>query len=159
MSAITCIAFAEFLSALYAGDLDGPGLNQLKNYAAAFMTAEYTADRLAVLYECFRHKVAHLALPYAVFDTDTKRNTFRDQPRRLITWMVTADSRNPSVEIIEETPKKRIEAAVTPWPVYYDHQAIVHLPPELLRASGSRPQLRSLTARLAHRKVRASAVY
>ena len=111
MSAITCIAFTEFLSALYAGDLDGPGLNQLKNYAAAFMTAEYTADRLAVLYECFRHKVAHLALPHAVFDTDTKRNVFRDQP------------------------------------------------PELLRASGSRPQLRSLTARLAHRKVRASAVY
>ena len=68
---ITCIAFAEFLSALYSGNFDGPGLDQLKNYAAEFMTAEYTKDRLNVLYECIRHKVAHLALPYAVFDTDT----------------------------------------------------------------------------------------
>jgi hypothetical protein len=78
---ITCIAFAEFLSALHAGNLGGPGLKQLNDYASDFMTVEYDADRLAILYECFRHKVAHLALPYAVFDTDTKPK----KPRRLIT--------------------------------------------------------------------------
>jgi hypothetical protein len=124
---ITCIAFAEFLSGLYAGDLDGPGLKQLKKYAADFMSVEYTADRVDVLYECFRHKVAHLALPYAVFDTDTKPRTFPGQPRRLITWKVDAGRRKPPIEIVEMKPAKQIETAVTPWPVHYDHRATVYL--------------------------------
>jgi hypothetical protein len=46
---ITSIGFAEFLSGLYAGNLDGPGLKQLKKYAAEFMTVEYTTDRVNVL--------------------------------------------------------------------------------------------------------------
>lgn len=124
---ITCIAFAEFLSGLYAGNLNGPALKQLKNYAVDFLPAEYTTDRLDVLYECFRHKVAHLALPYAVFDTATKPETFRGQPKRLITWNVDAGRRRPSIEIVEVKPAKRIETAVTPWPVHYDHLATVYL--------------------------------
>lgn len=123
---ITCIAFSEFLSGLYAGTLKGPGLDKLKKYADEFLSIEYTADRLDVLYECFRHKVAHLALPYAVFDTDTKP-TFDGQPRRLITWTVAADRGKPSIEIVEVAPAKQIQSAVTPWPVYYDHLATVHL--------------------------------
>jgi hypothetical protein len=124
---MTCIAFVEFLSGLYAGNLDGPGLKQLKKYAVEFMPLEYTADRLDVLYECFRHKVAHLALPCAVFDTDTKPRTFRDQPRRLITWTVTAGRGKPPIEIAKVKPAKQIEMAVTPWPVHYDHRATVYL--------------------------------
>jgi hypothetical protein len=124
---ITCIAFAEFLSGLHAGKLDGSGLRHLKKYAVDFMPIEYTEDRLNVLYECFRHKVAHLALPYAVLDTDTKPQTFHGQPRRLITWTVSAGRGKPSIEISEVKPTKQIEMAVTPWPVYYDHRATVYL--------------------------------
>lgn len=124
---ITCIAFAEFLSGLYAGKLDGPGLKHLKKYAVDFMPIEYTSDRLDVLYECFRHKVAHLALPYAVLDTDTKPQTFGGQPRRLITWRVTAGRGKPPIEICEVRPAKQIEIAVTPWPVHCDHRATVYL--------------------------------
>ena len=50
-----------------------------------FMKPEYTSDRRRseILYECLRHKVAHLAYPYAVFDTTTARSkTFDGQPRR-----------------------------------------------------------------------------
>jgi hypothetical protein len=74
---ITCIAFLEFLSGLYAGSLESKqSLKNLKHYVRNFMDAsEYTDDRLNVLYELFRHKVAHLALPYAVFDTNTRPNT------------------------------------------------------------------------------------
>src|SRR3979490_2112330 len=34
---ITCIAFADLLSGLYAGKLDGHGLEELKNYVSQFM--------------------------------------------------------------------------------------------------------------------------
>jgi hypothetical protein len=122
---ITCIAFVEFLSGLYAGNLDGPALEQIKNYAAAFMSPDYTVDRLDILYECFRHKVAHLALPYAVFDTDTKAKTFSGQSKRLITWTVDSGRRKPSIQIVQEN--QQVKAAVTPWPVHYDHRAIVYL--------------------------------
>ena len=123
---ITCIAFADLLSGLYAGKLDGHGLNELKNYVSKFMnTADYDSDRLDILYECFRHKVAHLAQPYAVFDTYSKER-FRNQPRRLITWTVTELVQTPAIEIVAE--QKQIERAPTPWPVFYDHRVTVSVP-------------------------------
>jgi hypothetical protein len=81
------------LSGLYAGKLEGHALKELRNYASKFLGAEYTADRIDVLYECFRHKVAHLAQPYAVFDTQSKPKTFGGQGRRLITWTVRASGK------------------------------------------------------------------
>jgi hypothetical protein len=78
---ITCIAFADLMSGLHAGTLRHQGLKELKRYAGKFMKAEYTSDprRLDILYEFLRHKIAHLAHPYAVFDTVTKQRTFRGQ--------------------------------------------------------------------------------
>jgi len=114
------------LSSLYAGNLAGPALKQLKKYAADFLPADYTEDRLDVLYECFRHKVAHLALPYAVFDT-TKSETFRGQSKRLITWTVDSGRRKLSIEIVQVKPVQQVKTAVTPWPVHYDHRATVYL--------------------------------
>ena len=123
---ITCIAFADLLSGLYAGKLDGHGLNELKNYVSKFMnTDDYDSDRLDILYECFRHKVAHLAQPYVVFDTHSKER-FRNQPRRLITWEVTEVAQTPAIEIVAE--KNQIERAPTPWPVFYDYRVTLSVP-------------------------------
>jgi len=122
---ITCIAFAQLLSGLYAGNLGGDGLKKLKDYASDFMDRNaYDADHLKILYEMFRHKVAHLAQPYAVFDTKTK---FPRQPRRLITWTVEEGGQKPAVEIVPETSPQQILRAVTPWPVHYDHRAVVRI--------------------------------
>jgi hypothetical protein len=124
---ITCIAFADFLSGLYAGKLDGHGLNELKTYASKFMnTTDYTPDRLDILYECLRHKVAHLAQPYAVFDTHSKPK-FRSKQRHLVTWTVEARAGRPPIEIRPLKPAKQISRAVTPWPVYCDHMVFVRL--------------------------------
>jgi hypothetical protein len=122
---ISCISFADLLSGLYAGSLDKQGLNELKNYAGKFMGADYTPDRLDVLYECFRHKVAHLAQPYVVFDTQTKPKTFKGQSRRLITWTVRASGPRPPIQIVPQRPAKQILGQVTPWLVQYDHRALV----------------------------------
>jgi hypothetical protein len=122
---ITCIAFLDFLSGLYAGRLEGHSLKELKDYVLKFMNpSEYTPDRLDVLYECFRHKIAHLALPYAVFDTNTKK-AFRGQPRRLITWTVRVSGTKPPITIFPVSPPKHLSRAVTPWAVSYDHRAVI----------------------------------
>lgn len=124
---ITCIAFADFLSGLYAGKLDGHGLEELKKYVTKFMSVtDYTPDRLDILYECFRHKVAHVAQPYAVFDTHSKKK-LRNQRRRYITWTVQASRRKPPIELVPTKRAKQILRAVTPWPVYYDHRVFVGL--------------------------------
>jgi hypothetical protein len=125
---ITCIAFAELLSSLYAGKLDGTGLEKLKDYVSKFMnTTAYNVDRLDILYECFRHKVAHLAQPYAVFDTYSKK-TFRTQPKRFITWTVLEYRRRPAIKIVPKKCAKQIKKAVTPWPVFYDHRVYISVP-------------------------------
>ena len=40
---ITCISFADFLSGLYAGKLDGHALNELKNYTSKLHGASRTS--------------------------------------------------------------------------------------------------------------------
>jgi hypothetical protein len=123
---ITCIAFADLLSGLNAGTLTNQKLPELKDYVSKFIDTTktvYTDDRLNVLYECFRHKVAHLAQPYAVFDTNTKSKTFPG-PRRLITWTVHAKGPRPPIQIVR-VGRTQILKAPTPWPVFYDHRVTV----------------------------------
>jgi hypothetical protein len=126
---ITCIAFLDLLSGLRAGKLDGQKLPELKNYVSQFMDPlAYTEDRLDVLYECFRHKVAHLAQPYVVFDTDSTRGkTFGGKPRRLIAWTVRASGPRPTIDIVPVNCRKQILRAATPWPVFYDHRVTVSI--------------------------------
>jgi hypothetical protein len=126
---ITCIAFLDLLSGLRAGKLDGQKLPELKKYVAQFMDAVgYTGDRLDVLYECFRHKVAHLAQPYVVFDTkSTRGKTFDGKPRRLIAWTVRASGPRPTIDIVPVNCRKQILKAATPWPVFYDHRVTVSI--------------------------------
>jgi hypothetical protein len=119
---IICIAFTELLSGLYAGKLKNNGLGELKRYAKKFMKADYTSDprRLDILYEFLRHKIAHLAYPYPVFDTDTKQRTFKGQPRRRVTWTINASKRRPAIEVIDFPTPKLLKKTPTPWSVSYN---------------------------------------
>ncbi len=118
---ITCIAFADLLSGLNAGKLEGHGRKHLVQYAAQFMNpAHYDAHRLSILYEMFRHKLAHLGHPYAVFDTGSKPDVFKGSRQR-IAWTVQATRRTPPIELVAlSTP--RVPRTLTPWPVPYDHR-------------------------------------
>jgi hypothetical protein len=120
---ITCIAFADLISGLYAGNLKNHGLKELKRYAGKFMKGQYTSDprRLDLLYEGLRHKIAHLAYPYPVFDTTTKPKTFRGPLHRRVTWIVYASKRRLGIEVIDlPKPKFLREKSVKPWEVSYD---------------------------------------
>jgi hypothetical protein len=124
-----CIAFADLMSGLYAGTLEDQGLEELRRYAEKFMEAEYTSDplRLDILYEFLRHKIAHLAYPYVVFDTDTKP-TFKGQPRRFVTWIVDEIERRPAVDVVDLPTPRLLPETATPWPVSYNCKIKVSVP-------------------------------
>ncbi|MGH6755090.1 MAG: hypothetical protein ACREDP_23260, partial [Bradyrhizobium sp.] len=117
----TCIAFTDFMSGLYAGKLDGHGLAELKVYALRFMNStNYDSLRLEILYEAIRHKTAHLAYPYVVFDTATKPRRFIGQKARRVTWTVCAGRRALPIEVMDLTKPRSIVRAPTPWPISYN---------------------------------------
>ncbi len=124
---INCISLLELLSGLHAGKLKYVGLSGIIDYTKKFMDANvYSSDRLAVLYEGFRHKIAHVTQPYGVFDTYTvgSNHQLRDKPQRLITWRVNATNRHPPVDII---PENGTLTKSPPWPVTYSHRCIVSI--------------------------------
>jgi len=123
-----CIAFADLVSGLYAGTIEDQSLEELRRYAEKFMEAEYTSNplRLDILYEFLRHKIAHLAYPYVVFDTETK-STFKGQPRRFVTWTVSACERRPAIDVVD-LPTPLFLTTVTPWRVSYNCEIKVSVP-------------------------------
>jgi hypothetical protein len=123
---ITCIAFADLVSGLYAGNLKSHGLRELKAYAAKFMDSNsYDSDRLDILYEFIRHKVAHLGQPYVVFDTITKQQAFSPMARKRIAWTVNASRHTPSIRLISYRTPRVLVKTLTPWKVSYDHRVTI----------------------------------
>jgi len=122
---ITCIGFADILSGLYAGTLEGHGLSDLKKYAGRFMNvADYDPLRLEILYLAFRHKLAHLSFPYVVFDTATKK-AFAGQTQRRVTWTVYASRRKPAIELVDFVNPLSLQKTLRPWSVSYDCRAVI----------------------------------
>jgi hypothetical protein len=122
---ITCIGFVDLLSGLHAGKLEGHSLGELKKYAARFMDgANYDSLRLEILYLAFRHKIAHLSVPYVVFDTATRKE-FKSQKRRRITWTVHAGKRAVPIELADLPTPVFLKKTLRPWPVSYDCRVIV----------------------------------
>jgi hypothetical protein len=116
---LICIAFTELLSGLYAGKL-WTNLGDLKRYIAQFIRhPEYTPHHVDLLYECLRHKVAHLAYPYPVFDTTTSK-IFKGKPRHLVTWTINVSNRRPAIELVKYTRARTLAKDRTPWRVPYD---------------------------------------
>jgi hypothetical protein len=124
---ITCIAFADLLSGLYAGNLRRHGRRELERYAGKFMKADYTTDRVRVLYEFLRHKIAHLAYPYPVFDTVTKQDVFHGKPRRRITWTVYASKRRPAIELQDLSTPQFLVRTIRPWSMAYNCRAKISI--------------------------------
>jgi hypothetical protein len=119
---IRCISFADFLGGLHAGNIESHSFRELWEYAKKFMNgANYDELRLAILYEGFRHKIAHLSDPYPVFDTATKPKVFRG-PHRRIAWTVYAGQRTIPIKLVPYPNRTFLKRTRTPWPVCYDHR-------------------------------------
>jgi hypothetical protein len=126
---ITCIGFVDLLSGLHAGTIRHHSLAELQQYVARFMnTRNYTPLSLTILYECFRHKLAHLSFPYLVFDTSTKAKAFVGHPRRRVTWTVYASKRRPPIDMIDYSTPQFIKRSLKPWPISYDCRVRISVP-------------------------------
>jgi hypothetical protein len=123
---ITCIGFLDFLSGLNAGKLEGHGLTELKAYICKFFHRKGDYEHADILYVMFRHKIAHLAYPYLVFDTATKPRDF-GPPHRRITWTVGIYRGKKPLELIVYPTSRTLIKSVTPWPVSYDARMVVSL--------------------------------
>lgn len=123
---MTCITFLDLLSGLYAGKLRGQGLDELVDYARTFMnTNHYDELRLAILYECFRHKIAHLSHPYVVLDTTTSRKI--PKPGMRVTWTVCANDRSVPIELVSYPSARILQRTRTPWPVKFDSRVTISI--------------------------------
>lgn len=120
-----CIAFADLLSGLNCGKLNYPKLSDLQVYARDFM-GTYDRQHLEILYFGFRHKLAHLAHPYAVFDTQ-KPKPSETLPPMKIAWSIIESDRTPAIELIRAPPNSRLINTRTPWTVPYDHRMKIRL--------------------------------
>jgi len=123
---ITCIGFLDFLSGLYAGKIEGHGFVELKDYIARFLSKD-DYKHLDLLYQMFRHKIAHIAYPYIVFDTRTKPKVFGTSKQRRVTWKVYASKRQQPIELTDFPNSQTRLKTKTPWPVPYDSRILISI--------------------------------
>ncbi len=129
---MSCIAFLDLLSGLHKGTIRNQGLPELDKYVKTFMdpaNVYYAPWQLAIVYEAFRHKLAHLGHPYVVFDTSTMKQTTLSRfgvPQMRLAWTVCKRRRSympieirRHVDILRKTK--------TPWTVPYDHRIFISI--------------------------------
>ncbi len=129
---MSCISFLDLMSGLHAGKLRGQGLPELISYVKTFVDprqTHYTSIRLAIVYEAFRHKLAHLGHPYVVYDTSTMPSTLRSRfnvPQMRLTWTVC--KRRRRYMPIEINPQiNHLRKTLTPWKIGYDHRVFISI--------------------------------
>ena len=116
-----CCGMLEYLAGLYRGDLHGIGWPQIADWAEAFMPQpDYSRDTSRIVFEAFRHPVAHRGIASGVW---IDRNRGAGHGRRL-TWKVSADSKRPACEVVAEQGQLRRDP---PWPCYYTHRVHIRL--------------------------------
>jgi hypothetical protein len=119
---MTCIGFADLLSGLHKGTLDYPKLPDLKTYIAKFFRNKANYAHIDILYYMFRHKIAHIAYPYLVFDTAKL-----PPPHRRIVWTVGIYKRKKPIELVDYSTPRTILRTKTAWPVPYNCRIKVSL--------------------------------
>jgi len=116
-----CCSTLEYLTALHRGNVRGLGWRQLAEWAHEYMPQpDYDDDVVRILFEAFRHSVAHRGIPSGVW---IDQNSGPGRGRRL-TWKVFADSKHPACEVREERGQLVRDP---PWPCSYTHRVHIHL--------------------------------
>src|SRR5258708_38300550 len=111
---ITCIAFADLLTGLYIGKLDFPRLPDLQDYISRVFRHKTDYVHINIFYMMFRHKIAHIAYPYLVFDTSGKN---LPPPRRRIVWTVAIYVRKKPIYLIDYQTIRTMLKTKKEWPV------------------------------------------
>jgi hypothetical protein len=114
---ITCIGFADLLSGLHKGTLDYPKLPDLQVYITKFFRNKTSYVNVDILYHMFRHKIAHIAYPYLVFNTAKAKQL--PLPHRRIVWSVGIYKGKKPIDLIDHSTPQTLKRAKVPWSVPY----------------------------------------
>lgn len=126
---MSCVSLMELLIALYDGDLNGKGFKRIENYANTFMGhMPDVVPKLALLWEMFRHKVAHVTQPYGVFSPDESKyagKLIKAKGWTRVTWTV---SEKPHYEAVAVVQEKGTLVERPPWSLKYEYRCTIGLP-------------------------------
>lgn len=114
---MACCGTLEYLAGLSQGKPDKPlGHDKIAVYAARYMNPAYNADIVRILWEAFRHKVAHHGISSGVW-------LDREKDRR-VTWKIEEGDVAPALLLVEETGILEYDP---PWPTAYTHRMHIRL--------------------------------
>jgi hypothetical protein len=116
-----CCGFLEYMTGLHRGKLAKIGAPDIQQWAGDHLSkVNYTDDIVRVLFDGFRHSVAHRGIATGVWkDIATKH-----RPERRITWKLTELSAQPACQLIEE---KCCLTKDPPWSSPYTHRIHISL--------------------------------
>jgi len=117
----TCCATLEYLAGLYRGNLRGIGAQHIADWAEQFLRQpDYDRETIRVLFDAFRHPVAHRGIASGVWIDQRPGPTHGNR----LTWKVLADARRPSCRIVPERGDLQRDP---PWLCGYTHRVHIHL--------------------------------
>jgi hypothetical protein len=115
-----CCGLLEYVTALERGNVEGIGCNEVSRWALKYMLQpDYDDDTVRILFNAFRHSVAHRGIASGVWVERVQGRA----PRR-VTWAVHANSKRPSCRLLAEAGVLKRHP---PWPCRYTHRMHIHL--------------------------------
>lgn len=116
-----CCAFLEYMTGLHRGRLGGIGWDAVDTWAARYLDrTHYTRDIVRVLFDGFRHSVAHRGIATGIW-LDRR---LTGAPARRITWRLDEDAERPSCRLLEDVGELVQDP---PWPCPHTHRMHIRL--------------------------------
>jgi hypothetical protein len=116
-----CCAFMEYMTGLHRGRLAKIGWDSVDVWAEKYMDrTHYTRDTVRVLFDGFRHSVAHRGIATGIW----LDRHLTGAPARRITWRLDEDAERPSCRLAEDVGELTRDP---PWPCPHTHRMHIHL--------------------------------
>lgn len=114
-----CCGLLEYLAALFRGNVRGIGWTHIADWAERYLPQpDYDRDTIRVLFDCFRHSVAHRGIASGVWLDRAPPGS------RRITWKVHASAGRPACRLLHQPGTLTKDP---PWPCHYTHRMHIHL--------------------------------
>lgn len=116
-----CCGTLEYMAGLYRGNIRGIGDQHVASWADRFLPQpEYDRDTIRVLFDAFRHPVAHRGIASGVWIDQRPGPTHGHR----LTWKVFANARHPTCQIVLEPGYLTKDP---PWQCRYTHRVHIYL--------------------------------
>jgi hypothetical protein len=117
----TCCATLEYFAGLYRGNLRGIAAQHIADWAQDYLAQpDYDRESVRVLFDGFRHPVAHRGIASGVWIDQRPGPTYGSR----LTWKVLANSSRPACRVVAETGFLEKDP---PWRCRYTHRLHIHL--------------------------------